>query len=50
VKNVVDLRPENWIVLVRVFPQGLKQAADGITVEEICRKARISQATYFNTD
>lgn len=26
----------------------LKQGADGITVAEICRKAGISQATYFN--
>ena len=26
----------------------LKQGADGVPVTEICRKARISQATYFN--
>jgi putative transposase len=26
----------------------LKQGADGITVAKICRKAGISQATYFN--
>lgn len=26
----------------------LKQGADGIPVAEICRKAGISQATYFN--
>lgn len=26
----------------------LKQGADGMTVAEICRKAGISQATYFN--
>ena len=26
----------------------LKQEADGVPVEEICRKAGISQATYFN--
>lgn len=26
----------------------LKQGADGVPVEEICRKAGISQATYFN--
>ena len=26
----------------------LKQAEDGTTVEEVCRKAGISQATYFN--
>jgi len=26
----------------------LKQGADGIQVEEICRRAGISQATYFN--
>jgi putative transposase len=26
----------------------LKQGSDGVTVEEICRKAGISQATYFN--
>jgi putative transposase len=26
----------------------LKQAADGTPVAEICRKAGISQATYFN--
>ncbi len=26
----------------------LKQGADGVPVAEICRKARISQATYFN--
>jgi len=26
----------------------LKQAADGIPVADICRKAGISQATYFN--
>lgn len=26
----------------------LKQGADGIPVEEICRRAGISQATYFN--
>jgi len=26
----------------------LKQGADGVTVAEICRKAGISQATYFN--
>ena len=31
-------------------PEGihLKQGADGIPVEEICRRAGISQATYFN--
>ena len=28
----------------------LKQAADGIPVVDICRKAGISQATYFNLD
>ncbi len=26
----------------------LKQGADGIPVEEICRRAGISQASYFN--
>jgi len=26
----------------------LNQGADGVAVEEICRKAGISQATYFN--
>ena len=26
----------------------LKQGADGVAVEEICRRAGISQATYFN--
>ncbi len=26
----------------------LNQGADGVTVAEICRKAGISQATYFN--
>ena len=26
----------------------LKQGADGVPVEEICRKAGISPATYFN--
>jgi putative transposase len=26
----------------------LKQCADGMTVADICRKAGISQATYFN--
>lgn len=26
----------------------LKQDADGVTIAEICRKAGISQATYFN--
>jgi len=26
----------------------LKQSEDGITVAEVCRKAGISQATYFN--
>ena len=26
----------------------LKQGADGVTVADICRKAGISQATYFN--
>ena len=26
----------------------LKQGADGVPVEEICRKAGISQATYFD--
>ena len=26
----------------------LKQGEDGLTVAEICRKAGISQATYFN--
>ena len=26
----------------------LTQGADGIPVAEICRRARISQATYFN--
>ncbi|KRQ03845.1 transposase [Bradyrhizobium manausense] len=26
----------------------LKQGHDGVTVAEICRKAGISQATYFN--
>jgi putative transposase len=26
----------------------LKQGADGVPVEEICRKVGISQATYFN--
>lgn len=26
----------------------LKQADDGVPVAEICRKAEISQATYFN--
>jgi putative transposase len=26
----------------------LKQAADGMPVADICRKAEISQATYFN--
>jgi len=26
----------------------LKQGADGVSVAEICRKAGISQATYFN--
>ncbi len=26
----------------------LKQGADGVTVAEICRKAGISPATYFN--
>ena len=26
----------------------LKQGADGIPVADICRKAEISQATYFN--
>lgn len=26
----------------------LKQGADGVPVSEICRKAGISQATYFN--
>ena len=26
----------------------LKQGADGITVAELCHKAGISQATYFN--
>lgn len=26
----------------------LKQGADGVPVEDICRKAGISQATYFN--
>lgn len=26
----------------------LKQGADGMAVAEICRKAGISQATYFN--
>jgi putative transposase len=26
----------------------LKQGADGVPVTEICRKAGISQATYFN--
>ena len=26
----------------------LKQGADGIPVADICRKAGISQATYFN--
>ena len=26
----------------------LKQGADGMPVAEICRKAGISQATYFN--
>ena len=26
----------------------LKQGEDGVTVAEICRKAGISQATYFN--
>lgn len=26
----------------------LKQGADGMTVADICRKAGISQATYFN--
>ena len=26
----------------------MKQGADGVPVEEICRKAGISQATYFN--
>jgi len=26
----------------------LKQGADGVPVAEICRKAGISQATYFN--
>lgn len=26
----------------------LKQGDDGIPVAEICRRARISQATYFN--
>lgn len=26
----------------------LKQGDEGVTVAEICRKARISQATYFN--
>jgi putative transposase len=26
----------------------LKQGADGMPVADICRKARISQATYFN--
>lgn len=26
----------------------LKQGADGIPVAEICRRAGISQATYFN--
>ena len=26
----------------------LKQAADGIPVADLCRKAGISQATYFN--
>jgi putative transposase len=25
-----------------------KQRADGVPVADICRKARISQATYFN--
>jgi putative transposase len=27
----------------------LKQGADGVPVSEICRKAGISQATYFTT-
>jgi putative transposase len=27
----------------------LKQGADGVTVAEICRKAGISEATYFNS-
>ena len=27
----------------------LKQGADGVPVEEICRRAGISQATYFNS-
>jgi putative transposase len=26
----------------------LKQGADGVPVVDICRKARIGQATYFN--
>jgi putative transposase len=26
----------------------LKQGSDGVPVTEICRKAGISQATYFN--
>ena len=26
----------------------LKQGADGVPVAQICRRARISQATYFN--
>ena len=29
-------------------PFNLKQGNDGVPVAEICRKARISQATYFN--
>jgi len=26
----------------------LRQGEEGVTVEEVCRKARISQATYYN--
>ena len=26
----------------------LKQGADGVSIADICRKAGISQATYFN--
>ena len=26
----------------------LRQAEEGVTVEEVCRKAGISQATYYN--
>jgi len=28
----------------------LKQGSDGVAVAEICRKAGISQATYFNQE